>query len=122
MGQHKVSRRKFFESLRQKQNAGTLDDYTGFGATDDPLFQLYARKKLGPREYRTEEVSYQASRLMDDDLRVGNVTSGLTPYAGAWSEWEVLHLLRRIGFGFKKSYVDAMLPLGPAAAVDYIMN
>jgi uncharacterized protein (DUF1800 family) len=122
MGHHDVSRRKFFESLRKKQKA-YAGEFPGYEPGDnDPLFQLYSRKKLGPREYRTEEISYEAARLIDDELRVGNVTSGLAPYAGTWTEWEVLHLLRRAGFGFKKSYVDAMLPMGPGAAVDYIMN
>ncbi|MFI5131783.1 MAG: DUF1800 family protein [Chitinophagales bacterium] len=122
MGHQHVSRRKFFESLRQKQKAFATD-FPGDGQdTDDPLFQLYSRKKLGPREYKTEELSYEAARLIDDELRVGNVTSGLTPYTGTWTEWEALHLLRRAGFGFKKSHVDTILPMGPGAAVDYIMN
>jgi uncharacterized protein (DUF1800 family) len=122
MGQHKVSRRKFFESLRQKQKA-IAGDFPGQGINDDdPLFQRYSRKKLGPREYRTEEISYEAARVIDDALRVGNVTSGLLPYTGTWTEWEVLHLLRRVGFGFKKTYVDNLLPMGPGAAVDYVMN
>src|SRR6185503_16510087 len=111
MGHRQVSRRKFFESLRQKQKA-FAPDLSGNGpGDDDPLFQLYSRKKLGPREYKTEEISFEAARLIDDELRVGNVTSGLAPYAGVWTEWEILHLLRRIGFGFKKSYVDTLLPL-----------
>ncbi len=122
MGHHKVSRRKFFESLRQKQKA-FAGEMPGNGSdNDDPLFQLYSRKKLGPREYRTEEISYETARLMDDDLRVGNVTSGLAPYTGTWTEWEALHLLRRVGFGFKKSYVDTIVPLGVGPAVDYVMN
>src|SRR5258706_1674984 len=104
MGHRNVTRRKFFESLRQKQKA-FAGNFQGNGQdNDDPLFQLYARKKLGPREYKTEEISYEVARLTDDELRVGNVTSGLTPYTGTWTESEVLHLLRRAGFGFRKSY------------------
>src|SRR5712671_6823041 len=123
MGHRKVSRRKFFESLRQKQKTVLTGDFQDYGTdNDDPLFQLYSRKKLGPREYQTGEISYEAARLIDDDLRVGNVTSGLAPYTGTWTDWEALHLLRRAGFGFKKTYVDTLLPLGPAAAVDYVMN
>jgi uncharacterized protein (DUF1800 family) len=122
MGHHKVSRRKFFESLRQRQKT-VAGDFPGYGFdSDDPLFQKYSRKKLGPREYRTGEISYEAARVVDDALRVGNVTSGLTAYTGTWTEWEVLHLLRRVGFGFKKTYVDNLLPMGPDAAVDYVMN
>ncbi|HEY6505875.1 MAG TPA: DUF1800 family protein [Chitinophagaceae bacterium] len=123
MGHHKVSRRKFFDSLRQKQKNNLAEDFAGNGFDDnDPLFRRYSRKKLGPREYGTGEISYEAARVMDDSLRVGNVTSGVAPYAGAWTEWEVLHLLRRTGFGFKKNYVDTLLAMTPDAAVDHLMN
>lgn len=54
--------------------------------------------------------------------RVGNITSGLTPYTGAWTEWEVAHLLRRTGFGVKKTDLDALLALTPAAAADALLN
>jgi uncharacterized protein (DUF1800 family) len=123
MGHYKVSRRKFFDSLRQKQKNILADDFSGNGFdNDDPLFQLYARKKLGPREYRTEEISYEAARVVDDALRVGNVTSGVAPYTGTWSEWEALHLLRRTGFGFKKAHVDSLAGMTTDAAVDHIMS
>ncbi|MBL7742690.1 MAG: DUF1800 domain-containing protein [Chitinophagaceae bacterium] len=123
MGQDKVSRRKFFESLRQKEKAAAEEGFfSGDYYNEDPLFEKYSRKKLGPREYKTEEISYEQARLSDDALRVGNVTSGVAAYSGAWSEWEVLHLLRRTGYGFKKSYVDLLLGMTPSAAVDHIMN
>jgi uncharacterized protein (DUF1800 family) len=123
MGHHKVSRRKFFDTLRQKQRANTSGDLPGNGFdNEDPLFQLYSRKKLGPREYKTDEISYETARVVDDALRVGNVTSGVAAYTGAWSEWEVLHLLRRTGFGIKKTHVDSLLPLTTDAAVEQILN
>lgn len=124
MGHDKVSRRNFFASLRQKeiQNAGTVASEEYY--TDDPLFEKYSRKKAGKRHYGTEIISQEEARVMEmnDSLRVGNVTSGLAAYTGAWTEWEVLHLLRRSGFGFKKTYVDTLLGMGPDAAVDHIMN
>src|SRR5215471_9639142 len=63
MGHRQESRRKFFESLHQesKKYAGIPSGY-GLG-NDDPLFQLYSRKKLGPREYKDEEISYDSARL-----------------------------------------------------------
>jgi uncharacterized protein (DUF1800 family) len=118
MGKHQVSRRKFLRSFNGKNS---VQDQQPFG-NDDPLFDKYSRKKIGPREYRTELVSYETARTMDDALRVGNVTSGVAPYTGAWTEWEVIHLLRRTGFGFKKSYVDTLLAMTPDTAVDLIMN
>lgn len=58
----------------------------------------------------------------DDSQRTGPlITSGLTPYTGTWTEWEVLHLLRRTNFGWKKAWVDALLPLSPSAAVDAVL-
>ncbi|MEI9946873.1 MAG: DUF1800 family protein [Chitinophagaceae bacterium] len=119
----KVSRRKFFASLRQKQKAELAGDFsTNDYDSDDPLFDKYARKTLGPREYSTEMKEYDPAARIADEVRVGNVTSGLTPYTGAWTEWEALHLLRRTGFGFKKTFVDTLLPMTSAAAVDYVMN
>ncbi|NJO25277.1 MAG: DUF1800 domain-containing protein [Bacteroidia bacterium] len=123
MGQEKVSRRKFFDSFRNKQKfpPGTGTGYEEF-FQEDPLFQKYSRKKPGRRNGGTEMVSYESSRLTDDSLRIGNVTSGLSPYTGAWTEWEVLHLLRRAGFGVRKNYVDTLLAMTPDAAIDYVMN
>jgi uncharacterized protein (DUF1800 family) len=122
MGKNDVSRRKFLRSFRNKKTTAVQEGQQRDLGDNDPLFDKYSRKKLGPREYRTELVSYETARTVDDALRVGNVTSGVAAYTGVWTEWEVMHLLRRIGFGFKKAYVDTLLPLSPSAAVDYVMN
>lgn len=50
------------------------------------------------------------------------VTSDLTPYAGSWTANEAAHLLKRTMFGAKKSDIDYMLTLTPAAAVDELLN
>lgn len=124
MGRQQVSRRKFFEAIRNKQKtvqAGGGVSTDGFD-TEDPLFIKYSRKKLGPRVYDTGMISYEVARLIDEANRVGNVTSGLAPYTGTWSEWEALHLLRRTGYGSKKANVDTILAMTPSAAVDHIMN
>lgn len=93
------------------------------GSDDDPLFQKYSRKKLGPRRYSTEEAQLTVGVDAKEDQRTGSpVTTGLAPYTGTWSEWEVLHLLRRTNFGWKKAWVDALLPLTPSAAVDAVLN
>src|SRR6188768_4507854 len=119
MGNTKVSRRKFFDQLQGKSKQVTIGDLPG---EEDPLFKKYSRKKLGARVYRTGMVKYEKTAIADEALRVGNVTSGLAPYAGPWTEWEALHLLRRTGFGYKKAYVDSLLPMSPDAAVETVLN
>jgi uncharacterized protein (DUF1800 family) len=117
MGKHKLSRRSFFKSWKET----AVNEIAG-DPTDDPLFEKFSRKELTPRYYSEEEVTIKAGKKNSTILRTGNVTSGLTPYAGAWTEWEVLHLLRRTNYGWKKSLVDKLLALNPSTAVDYICN
>jgi uncharacterized protein (DUF1800 family) len=120
MGAPTVSRREFFRTL--KINKPNSEDPI------DPLFEKYSRKTLGPRVYRNELVNYNEnnfSRLQDqgDSARVGNITSGLVPYTGSWTVNEALYLAKRIGFGFKKTDVDAYVAAGSAdAAVDIVLN
>ncbi len=121
MGTPTVSRRDFFRSLSIKKQ--TTEE-----ANNDPLFEKYSRKTLGPRVYKNEFVSFNADAeqtLREDALRVGNVTTGLTPIpnTSAWGVKEALHLLRRTGFGYKKADVDTLVALGSAdAAVNAILN
>lgn len=119
MGNKNVTRRHFFRKLA----AAPLTN-TPTGSEDDPLFQKYSRKKLTTRRYSTEEVQLKVGTEDDGATqRTGDpVTSGLAPYTGTWSEWEVLHLLRRTNYGWKKAWVDALLPLTPSAAVDAVLN
>ncbi len=123
MGQNKFSRRNFFQTIKAKENAKLTEETPG-GDGNDPLFEKYSRKKLSPRHYSRESINFKlgGEELDTSVVRQGNVTSGLAPYTGTWTEWEVLHLLRRTNFGWKKSYVDTLLPLGPSAAVDAVLN
>lgn len=115
MGNTRHSRRGFLRRLAAAP-ASTNND-------NDPLFKKYSRKRGGRRSYGTELVNIKpGTDDADSTARVGNVTSGLAPYTGAWTEWEVLHLLRRTTFGWKKAWVDQLLPLGPSAAVDAVLN
>lgn len=117
MGNKNVTRRNFFRSLRTAPVTESVDN------NNDPLFEKYSRKKLTPRHYSTEvAVLKVGTEDTESNIRVGNVTSGLQPYTGTWSEWEVLHLLRRTNFGWKKNWVDALLPLSPSAAVDAVLD
>lgn len=119
MGDKKFTRRNFFRSLATTSPATDAP----FGDMEDPLFKKYSRKKLTPRQYSTESAQLKVgTEDTDPSLRIGNITSGLAPYTGTWTEWEVLHLLRRTNFGWKKEWVDALLPLTPSAAVDAVLN
>ncbi|MEO6902367.1 MAG: DUF1800 domain-containing protein [Bacteroidia bacterium] len=69
-------------------------------SSNDPLFEKYAHKKTSAR----------------------NIRSGLAAYTGAWTVWETLHLLRRTGYGFTKTEVDALHSMGMSAAVDNILK
>jgi uncharacterized protein (DUF1800 family) len=87
---------------------------------DDPLFEKYSRKTLGQRQYSTQ----MGNPNIDGSFaaRVGAVTSGLSPYTGAWTASEVTHLLRRTSFGVKKTDINTLLALSPAAAVDNLFS
>lgn len=116
----KLKRKDFFKSIAGFKKEGPqllLDGPTG---DPDPLFEKYARKNLNPRRY--SEVIEVPGSEPNERVRVGNVTSGLTAYAGAWTIWEVTHLLRRLGYGVKKVDVDALLALTPSAAVDALLT
>lgn len=117
MGSSALTRREFFRSLTLKQPES---------GNEDPLFEKYSRKTLGPRVYNNTLVSFfqeGAESRAENSLRVGNVTSGLAPYTGTWSTSEALHLLKRTGFGFKKADADTLLAAGTASsAVEIIMN
>ncbi|MGF2413246.1 DUF1800 family protein [Ferruginibacter sp.] len=120
MEHEKLKRKDFFKTLAgftKKAAGATVDVLPG---EPDPLFEKYARKTLGNRQYSERiEVPNADGPVY---ARVGNITSGLTPYTGAWTEWEVAHLLRRTGFGVKKTDLDALLALTPAAAADALLN
>ena len=119
MGNKNFTRRHFFRKLAASPTPGTTDN------TDDPLFQKYSRKKLTTRRYSTEEAVLKVGQEDKEDQRTGNpVTSGLTPYAGTWSDVEALHLLRRTNFGWRKAWVDALTAPGMNAstAVDAVLN
>lgn len=55
-------------------------------------------------------------------LRVGVVSTGLAPYTGTWSDWEKLHLLRRTGFGFKKSDLALLNGKSMSESVDMVLT
>jgi len=117
MGTSALSRRDFFRTLTVRQNPGP----------EDPLFEKYSRKTLGPRVYSNELVSSFRHGAEPDGntgitLRVGNVISTLAPYTGAWTEREAIHLIRRTTFGFKKADVTTLAAMTVTDAVNSILT
>lgn len=54
--------------------------------------------------------------------RIGSITSGLNAYTGDWSDWEKLHLLRRTGFGFKRSDLASLSTKTMSESVDIVLT
>ena len=50
------------------------------------------------------------------------ITSGINPYAGPWTENEIIHLLKRTMFGAKKADVDYFRTRTVSQAVDELLN
>ena len=120
MGNEKIKRKDFFKNIagaRKKK-----DEVITFipNGEPDPLFEKYARKNLGGRQYSEQTALPDANGPQFN--RVGNVTSGLAAYTGAWTVWETAHLLRRVGFGVKKADLDALLLLNVSDAVNTLLN
>jgi uncharacterized protein (DUF1800 family) len=123
MAKDKLSRKHFFKSLAgfKKNDTETVLDESA-GDSDDPLFDKYARKKLGNRVYTNWIEVPIIGQENEEANRIGTVTSGLATYTGSWTIWQVTHLLRRCGFGIKKADIDALLLLRPGSAVDAMLN
>ncbi len=66
-----------------------------------------------------------ARRALDEDtpgFGPLGITAGLAPYAGAWTDTEVIHLLKRLTFGAPREEVDYFKTLTYAQAVDELVN
>jgi Protein of unknown function (DUF1800) len=87
---------------------------------NDPLFEKYARKTLTGRHYSNQIATPNSNGTFEN--RIGNVTSGLQPYTGAWTVWEAAHLLRRVHFGVKKTSLDTLIAAGVNNAVDTLLT
>ena len=51
-----------------------------------------------------------------------NITSGINPYSGQWTDNEIVHLLKRTMFGAKKADVDYFKTRSMSQAVDELLN
>ncbi len=120
MGHEKLKRKDFLRNIVGLQK-NTGDEMLADAPGDpDALFDKYARKTLGPRQYSTRIEMPVTNGSAGN--RVGNITSGIAPYAGVWTLWEAIHLLRRAGFGVKKTEAESLLSMGMSNAVDALLN
>lgn len=96
---------------------------------EDALFKKYARKELSgriytPYEHYIDQVDHPEQQdntgQSETAERVGTITSGLTAYAGAWTQWQVIHLLRRTGYGNRKADIESLAAMTTSDAVDYL--
>ena len=116
MGNNTFTRRALFAKLLKKLPVNTQEK--------DPLFEKYSRKIFKGRRYSslTNTKNQLSAKLGSETERVTNVNSGLKTYAGPWTTVEALHLLKRTGFGFKKTDVDTLLGLSVTKAVDLVLT
>lgn len=70
---------------------------------------------------RKDFLSLWGPGLLSQDRGL-KLMSGLDPYTGPWDTARAAHLLRRTGFGAKKSDIDALAGLSASQAVDYILT
>jgi uncharacterized protein (DUF1800 family) len=120
MGNDKLKRKDFLKNIAGFSLSEPETTTAEPPGEDDPLFKKYSRKVLSGRLYspRIEQPIIGGS----PDVRIGNITSGLAPYTGAWTNWEVAHLLRRVGFGVKKTELEALVAMTSSAAVDAVLT
>lgn len=71
---------------------------------------------------RKEFLSFLSPESLRKEAGIAKIQSDLSPYAGAWDTPQITHLLRRTGFGAKKSDIDYLSGLSPMQAVDYILD
>jgi uncharacterized protein (DUF1800 family) len=91
----KINRREFFEELIAAEEQGPA-------LKDDLVFKKYANQQL-PKG-------------------LAKVTGTLTPYTGAWTDAEVIHLLRRTTFGVRPADIQTLRAMTPGAAVDFLFS
>ncbi len=71
------------------------------------------RDFLTAKRRKKPAASQQASR---------NITAGINPYSGPWTENEIVHLLKRTMFGAKKADVDYFRTRTMSQSVDELLN
>jgi uncharacterized protein (DUF1800 family) len=125
MGEKQLHRKDFLKKMigaKTNEEVVTKEKTTvNDPSTDDPLFQKYARKTIGNRQYGTNLVQPDANGGIEQ--RYAPLSSNLDPYTGVWTEWEAAHLLKRAHYGNIKAHVDSFKAMGNVStAVDALFN
>ncbi|MEP6747996.1 MAG: DUF1800 domain-containing protein [Bacteroidota bacterium] len=71
---------------------------------------------------QTAERSFSSTSLPPAPLKTTGTQSGINVYAGAWTEREMIHLLRRTMFGATKACVDQISGKTMSDAVDFLID
>ncbi len=77
---------------------------------------------LVPQSLKSKKEARKALDENDQRLAPLSITSGLAPYAGAWSDNEVIHLLKRLCFGAPREDVEFFKTMTYVQAVDSLLN
>lgn len=64
----------------------------------------------------------EKKKTVSDSAQPFRTMSGITPYTGAWTEQEVIHLLKRTMFGAKKEDIHYFLNRGMEQTVTELLN
>ncbi|TAK37268.1 MAG: DUF1800 domain-containing protein [Saprospiraceae bacterium] len=99
-----LDRRSFLQKLGKPEPRHELDTKSGKGKYLLPLHEI---RELPPVPPAATTVT---------------INGGLEPYAGPWGYEQAGHLLRRTGFGLKKTDLDLLLSLTMSDAVDHLLD
>jgi uncharacterized protein (DUF1800 family) len=100
-----MTRRAFFRGKSEDSAAPLLNTMSKLGAA--PMLFPFSPQELPDVPPAAEKIT---------------LTGGLSPYNGPWGYAQAAHLLRRTGFGLKKSEVDALLSLNMDSAVNKVLT
>ena len=84
------------------------------------LEELIATQTVDPRPTNDQIFKKYANHSQPTGLQ--RTTSTLTPYNGAWTQAQVIALLRRTTFGIKPADIATLLAMTPGTAVDYLFS
>ena len=74
------------------------------------------------RDFLTAKPNHKEKSQTSQPVASRHITSGLNPYAGPWTENEIIHLLKRTMFGAKKADVDYFKTRTVDQAVNELVN
>lgn len=101
-----LDRRSFFQKLRSNTEEKKAGGTEVFGQNMNPF----------------APISNQELPLVPPPATTITLSGGLEPYIGPWDFEQAAHLLRRVGFGVKKSDLDLLIGMTMEQAVNYVLN